>query len=463
MTWTDRLGQLLLVWRGAPPPRPASLSLRSRPLFSSPLLASVAFAAVFCLVPGWPAICAPPAVLAQTVNWVGTWAAPPQLVEDANLPPPPGFGNATLRQVVRVSIGGQRLRLRFSNEFGNGALTLVSVRVARSAGGSAIDKASDRPVTFNGAASAVVPARALIVSDALDFDLVPLSNVAVTIHLRGAPSAVTGHPGSRTTSYLIPGDAAASPALTGAARVVHWYFLSGIDVAANDNAAAVAILGDSITDGRGSTTDGNDRWLDNLARRLHAANPSQPIAVLNAALGGNRLLRDGVGPNALARLDRDVLSQPGVRWLIVLEGVNDIGTAKAARAKGERAATADDIIQAYEQIITRAHARDILVYGGTIMAFGGFSEYDTPEAEADRQRINAWIRTSGRFDGVIDFDAATRDPDRPTRLSPAVDGGDHLHPSAAGYRIMADAIDLGLFAVRRRGEPEFGGAHGENP
>ena len=394
---------------------------------------------------------APAGLHAQTeVRWVGTWTAPPQLVEDANLPPAPGFGHATLRQIARVSIGGQRLRLRFSNEFGNAALTLVSVRVARSAGGSAIEKATDRLVTFNGAASAVVPAGALIVSDALDFDLAPLSNVAVTIHLRGAPTAVTGHPGSRTTSYLISGDATAVPELTGAVRVVHWYFLSGIDVAATDNAAAVAILGDSITDGRGSTTDGNDRWLDNLARRLQAAHPTQPIAVLNAALGGNRLLRDGVGPNALARLDRDVLSLPGVHWLIVLEGVNDIGTAKGARAKGEPAATADDIIQAYEQIIARARARGIRVYGGTIMPFGGFSDSDTPQAEADRQRINAWIRTSGRFDGVIDFDAATRDPDRPARLSPAVDGGDHLHPSAAGYRIMADAIDLGLFVARQR-------------
>jgi lysophospholipase L1-like esterase len=390
-----------------------------------------------------------PSLQAQSVvPWVGTWAAPPQLVEDANLPPPPGFGNATLRQIVRVSIGGQKIRLRFSNAFGDAALTLVSVRLARSAAGSAIERGSDRAVLFNGAASAVVPAGGQIASDALDFDLAPLSNLAVTIHLRGAPAAVTGHPGSRTTSYLIDGDATAADELDGAARVVHWYFLSGIDVIAA-NGAAVAILGDSITDGRGSTTDGNDRWLDNLARRLHAANAAQPIGVLNAALGGNRLLADGVGPNALARLDRDVLSVPGVRWLIVLEGVNDIGTARAARAKGGASATADDIIHAYEQIIARAHARGILVYGGTIMPFGGFGAYDTTEAEAARQRVNTWIRTSGRFDAVIDFDAATRDPDRPTRLSPAVDGGDHLHPSPAGYRIMAEAIDLGLF-VRRR-------------
>jgi lysophospholipase L1-like esterase len=412
------------------------------------LLKFAALAAVCFLGSLAPPISAPALHAQSPAQWVGTWAAPPQLVEDANLPPAPGFGNATLRQIVRVSIGGREIRLRFSNAFGDAALTLVSVRVARSATGSAIEKASDRAVLFDGAASAVIPPGGQIASDGLDFDLAPLSNLAVTIHLRGAPPAVTGHPGSRTTSYLIEGDAAAALELGGAARVVHWYFLSGIDVVAAGG-AAVAILGDSITDGRGSTTDGNDRWLDNLARRLHAANAAAPIGVLNAALGGNRLLRDGVGPNALARLDRDVLSVPGVRWLIVLEGVNDIGTARAAPAKGEPSATADDIIQAYEQIIARAHARGILVYGGTIMPFGGFGDYDTPEAEAARQRVNAWIRTSGRFDAVIDFDAATRDPDRPTRLSPAVDGGDHLHPSAAGYRIMADAIDLGLF-VRRR-------------
>ena len=394
----------------------------------------------------------PPSGSAQAaaVKWVGTWAAAPQLVEDANLPPSPGFGDATLRQVVRISIGGRRMRLRFSNAFGNSELTLVSVRAARSAGGSRIQKETDRPVTFRGAASTVVPAGALVVSDAIDVELPPMSNLAVTIQLRGAPSAVTGHPGSRTTSYLQPGDAASALELTSAAAVVHWYFLSAVEVLAAENATAVAILGDSITDGRGSTTDGNDRWPDNLARRLHAANPAAPIAVLNLALGGNRLLRDGVGPNALARFDRDVLSQSGVRWLIVLEGVNDIGTMKEARARGERAPTADDVIHAYEQIIERAHARDILVYGGTLMPFEGFTSYYTPEAEADRQRVNAWIRTSGRFDGVIDFDAATRDPERPSRLSPRVDGGDHLHPSAAGYRIMADAIDLALFATPRR-------------
>ena len=185
-----------------------------------------------------------------------------------------------------------------------------------------------------------------------------------------------------------------------------------------------------------------------LARRLQASPATAQVGVLNAGIGGNRLLRDGLGPSALARFDRDVLAQPGVRWLIVLEGINDIGTAAGARAKGEPAATADDLIAAYSQIIERARARGIRVYGATIMPFEGFTYagYYTAEGEADRQKVNTWMRTSGRFDAVIDFDAVTRDPERPSRLSAAIDGGDHLHPSAAGYRIMADAIDLALFA-----------------
>jgi lysophospholipase L1-like esterase len=241
--------------------------------------------------------------------------------------------------------------------------------------------------------------------------------------------------------------------------VDHWYFVSGIEVGAPREAGAVVILGDSITDGRGSTTNGNDRWPDILARRLQASPATAQVGVLNAGIGGNRLLRDGLGPSALARFDRDVLAQPGVRWLIVLGGINDIGTAAGARAKGEPAATADDLIAAYSQIIERARARGIRAYGATIMPFEGFTYagYYTPEGEADRQRVNAWMRTIGRFDAVIDFDAATRDPANPLRLLPAVDGGDHLHPSAAGYRIMAESIDLSLFnSPSLRGARESG-------
>jgi lysophospholipase L1-like esterase len=370
-----------------------------------------------------------------------------QLVEPGNLPPAPGFVDTTLRQIVHVSIGGRTLRVRFSNEFGRAPLTLLAARVARSTGGSAIDPATDRALTFNGRPAAAIPEGAALVSDALEFELPQLSNLAVTIHVRGAPPDVTGHPGSRTTSYLQAGNAVSAPALPDAVPVDHWYFLGGIEVRAPVSAGAVVILGDSITDGRGSTTNGNDRWPDVLAKRLQASPATTEVAVLNAGLGGNRLLRDGLGPNALARLDRDVLARPGVRWLVVLEGINDIGTAAGARAKREPAATADDIIGAYAQIIERARAHGIRVYGATVMPFEGFTYagYYTPEGEADRRRLNEWIRTSGRFDAVIDFDAITGDPERPSRLSAAVDGGDHLHPSAAGYRIMGEAVELKLF------------------
>lgn len=377
-------------------------------------------------------------------RWVGTWSAAPQLTEPANLPPAPGLGDTTLRQVVHVSIGGQRLRVRFSNAFGNGPLTLLAAHVARSAGGSAIEVATGQVLAFHGRPSVTIPAGALVVSDPLDFELRPLSEVAVTVSLRGAPPDVTGHPGSRTTSYLRAGSAVRAADLPTAARVDHWYFLSGIEVAAGATSAAVAILGDSITDGRGSTTNGNDRWPDDLARRLQASAATREVAVLNQGIGGNRLLRDGLGPSVLARLDRDVLAQPGVRWLVVLEGINDLGTRLAARERGETWATADEIVAALEQVVVRAHARGLRVYGATILPYEG-AAYFTPDGEADRQAVNAWIRTSRTFDGVIDFDAVARDPEKPKRLSPKVDGGDHLHPSAAGYRMMADAVDLGLF------------------
>jgi lysophospholipase L1-like esterase len=379
---------------------------------------------------------------------VGTWATSPQLTEEANLPPPPGFGDATLRQIVRVSIGGTRLRVRFSNAFGRTALTLHSARLARAAGGGAIQAATERALTFSGQRSVTIPEGALAVSDPLDFELPALSEVALTVYLKGAPAEVTSHPGSRTTSYLQAGDAVSAAELPAAVRVDHWYFINGIDVEAGAGAAAVAVLGDSITDGRGSTTNGHDRWPDQLARRLQARKDTAQVAVLNHGIGGNRLLRDGLGPNVLARLDRDVLAQPGVRWLIVLEGINDIGTRVGARAKGEPWATAEDIIAAHRQILARAQARGLLVYGATILPFEGAANYFTPDGEADRQQVNQWIRTSGAFDAVIDFDAATRDPEKPSRLRAAVDGGDHLHPSAAGYRIMAEAVDLGLFGKR---------------
>ncbi len=284
-------------------------------------------------------------------------------------------------------------------------------------------------------------------SDAIEFELAPLSDLVVTLRVKDPTRAVTGHPGARCTSYLTRGDALTEPVLPNAVRTQHWYYLCGVDVEAAPEAAAVAVLGDSITDGRGAPTDGNGRWTDHLARRLQEGGGAA-VGVLNLGLGGNRVLNDGLGPNALARLDRDVLAQPGVRWLIVLEGINDLGT---------RSAKGRDLIGAYKQIIVRCHARGIRVYGGTILPCGG-SFYFSPGLEAARQEVNAWIRNSGRFDAVIDFDAATRDSQKPASLSAAVDGGDHLHPGPEGYRIMAGVIELRLFgksaAVRvERGAP----------
>jgi lysophospholipase L1-like esterase len=391
-----------------------------------------------------------PAAAAE--RWVGTWASSPQLATPVQLPPGQGFADTTVRQLVRVSIGGKRLRLRLSNAFGTAPLTIAGAHVALANGAqSAIRPDTDRALAFHGRASVTIPAGAVAVSDPLDFALPPLADVALSLYLKGAPAAVTLHPGSRTTSYLQPGDALAAADLPAPARIDHWYFINGLDVEAGPEAAAVVVLGDSITDGRGSTTNGNDRWPDRLARRLQASPGTAQVAVLNHGIGGNRLLRDGLGPNALARLDRDVLAQTGARWLLVLEGVNDLGTRVSARAKGESWATADDIIAAYEQIVRRAHGHGLLVYGATILPLEGFANYAAPDVEADRQRINDWIRTSGTFDGVVDFDRATRDPAQPARLSAAVDGGDHLHPSAAGYEVMANAVDLSLFDLRPRG------------
>ena len=386
------------------------------------------------------------AAAADDGRWVASWVAAQQLTEPHNLPPAPGLAGQTLRQMIQPSLGGRRLRVTLSNAFGDGDLTVDSVRVARSAGLAAIDPSSDRALTFAGAPSVTIPRGAVMVSDAIPFDVAPLANLAVTMHLVSVPAALTGHPGSRTTSFIQAGDVSAAPDLRGPATIDHWYVLSGLDVWADPRAAAIVVLGDSITDGRGSTTNKNDRWPNLLSQRLRANPAFADVAVLNAGMGGNRLLRDGIGPNALARFERDVLAVPGARWLVVLEGVNDIGTAVDARKRGEGAATAADVIGAYRQMIVRAHSHGLRVYLATIMPFEGFAAYSSPQSEADRQEVNRWIRAAGERDGVIDFDAVARDPARPSRLREGVDGGDHLHPSAAGYRILADAIDLALFA-----------------
>ncbi|WP_329687249.1 SGNH/GDSL hydrolase family protein [Longimicrobium sp.] len=381
--------------------------------------------------------------VAAPALWVGTWATSPQLTEPNNLPPAPGLAGNTLRQVVRVSIGGERLRVRFTNAFGNGPLTIAAAHIAPgTAGTSAIDAAGGRALTFGGAPSTTIARGDTAVSDAVDFPLQAMQEVAITIHFGAVPSDVTGHPGSRTTSFILPGNAFAAAEMPDAVRTDHWYVIQGIDVVEGLAAErALVTLGNSITDGRGSGTNRNNRWPDELSRRLRADPRTAHVAVLNAGIGGNCVLRDCLGPAAVARFERDVLQAPGARWLIVLEGINDVGQAQGP--EGARAVAAG-LIEAYGRMIDRAHARGIRVYGATLLPFGG-SFYDAPEREAARQAVNAWIRTSGRFDAVIDLEAALRDPANPTRLRPEADTGDHLHPNETGHRMMAEAIDLALF------------------
>jgi lysophospholipase L1-like esterase len=373
----------------------------------------------------------------QAADWVGTWGCSPQLTEQKNMPPPPGLESNTLRQVVQVSIGGSRLRMKFSNAYGTAPLTMVSTHIALSAGGDAIAANTDTTLMFQGNPSVTIPVGGTVWSDPLDFKLAPIGDVVVTVHFAGVPDALTGHPGSRTTSYIQSGDAVTAAAMPGAASTAHWYVLNNIDVQTDNPGGAIITLGDSITDGRGSDTDKNDRWPDNLTRRLQADSSTANIAVLNEGIGGNCVLRGGLGPTATSRFDRDVLGQSDAHWLIIFEGVNDIGGSR-------NASVATNLIGAFQQFITKAHAQHIRVYGATITPFGG-SFYDSPSHETARDTVNNWIRTSGAFDGVIDFDAAIRDPQNPTHLLPAGDSGDHLHPNENGYQIMANAIDLKLF------------------
>ena len=399
-------------------------------------------------LPNWPAFLAWADHYLSTPTedrWVATWVTAQQLTEPHNEPPEPGFAAATVRQKFRTSIGGKSLRVRFSNDFGDAPLTLDGASIALSAGDGAIVADSSRSLTFRGEVSVTIQPGAQWISDVVDFAPPPMADLAVTLRTTAAPDGLTGHPGSRTTSYFsYNGEPVDVRDMTGSTHVDHWYFVSGVDVLSDQGAAAIAILGDSITDGRGSTTNGNDRWPDRLSQRLRDNPATARVAVLNQGIGGNRVLRDGLGPHALARLDRDVIAQPGGRWLIVLEGINDIGTAAGDRAEGRPAATAADVIASYDQTITRAHDDGIKVYGATIMPFGG-SFYFSEQGEADRQAINNWIRHSGRYDGVIDFDLVARDPSNPSMLRTELDTGDHLHLNAAGLKAIADAIDLSLF------------------
>jgi lysophospholipase L1-like esterase len=382
--------------------------------------------------------------------WVTTWGASQQIPEPQNALLPDYLRDSTLRQIVHVSIGGQVVRIHLSNAMGIVALHFTSIHIAKplAPDGSAIDLATDRALTFDGAQDVVIPPGAEYVSDPVAYPLKPLSDLAISFHVDDPPAPETGHPGSRSTSYYVHGDEVSAPVLNGAGKVEHWYQIAAVDVQGAPGAASVVALGDSITDGHASTTNGNDRWTDVLAERLQQSPLTQNIGVSNQGIGGNHLLTDGLGPNALARLDRDVLAPAGVRWVITLEGVNDLGglSLHGDVPPAAHAALVARIEGAYRQIIARAHAHGIRVIGATITPFTGSDYYHPgPANEADRIAVNDWIRTPGHFDAVIDFDAVVRDPQHPNRLLSAYDCGDHLHPSPAGYRAMGSAIALSLF------------------
>lgn len=370
-------------------------------------------------------------------HWVTTWGCAPQLTEPYNLPPTHLAGH-TLRQFVHVSLGGHRLRLRLANTFGVNAVTLDAVHIAQappdaSAGTGNIYTNTDQPLLFHGQSLVTIPPGATVLSDPLKFNLPALSDLAITIAFGNiSAQTITGHPGSRTTSFLQADNTVSAASLPHALSNAHWYIINGVDVLTRPTDASVVVLGDSITDGRGSTTDGNDRWPDALARRL----ATNGVAVVNMGIGGNGIF-GGLGPAALKRFDRDVLDQSGVRWLILFEGVNDIGTA-------HNTSIATNLITAYQQLIVKAHAHNLRVYAATITPFGGHSYY-TPVHETARQTVNTWIRTNHLADGVIDFDAEVRDPVTLTNLISAYNSGDGLHLNPAGYEAMAGMIDLSAF------------------
>jgi len=402
----------------------------------------LAIAAAACLTVPGSASASDPSSKERT-RWTSTWGASPQ-VPGAPL----SIDGQTLRQIAHVSIGGESVRVRLSNAFGTSPLAVTEARIAISAGGSAIVPNTDRTLTFGGSPSTSIPAGALVVSDPVDLDVAPLANLAVSLYFAGKVSATTEHSLAQQTTYLSPaGNYASATALpSGGSTTTTWYFLNGVEVGSRSPRDAIVALGDSITDGYASTVDANRRWPNYLAARLQEKHRTSDIAVVDQGISGNRVLHDFIGPNALARFDRDVLAQSGARWVIVLEGINDIGIPGAFGLASE-AVSAEEIIAGHRQLIARAHAQGLLVYGATLTAFEGtiFPGYFSAAGEAKRQAVNHWIRTGGAYDAVIDFDRATRDPAHPSRLLPAYDSGDHLHPNDMGYEAMARAIDLSLF------------------
>ncbi|ORY15132.1 SGNH hydrolase-type esterase domain-containing protein [Clohesyomyces aquaticus] len=398
----------------------------------------------------------------------------PQLTEPANLPPAPFnqtgavFVNSTIRETLHMSVGASQIRLKFSNAFGLTNLPITAVTVAlpanQTAGIHQIDPKTLQTVTFSGSSSISIPNGALAVSDPLNFAIKPQSILTVTIYLASGQTtnSITSHPGSRTTSFFQRGNAVSAPAFsitdTATQSAAHWYFVSSVEAWVPPFYGGLNIVGDSITDGRGSDTNKNNRWPDLLLARLQKNPSTSHIGVANLAAGGNRVLIDGLGPNALGRIDRDVLAHPGVKYAMIFEGVNDIGTGDSTTAAQDL--VYQGLIQAYRQIATRIHSVGIPLFAATITPFSAPSNstgqpYSTPERELTRQRVNKFIRESGVFDAVVDFDKMLADPKLPSQLAPDYNSGDYLHPSVKGYQRIADMFPIGIFGQWAGGADEF--------
>jgi lysophospholipase L1-like esterase len=394
-----------------------------------------------------------PGALAQdwiSERWVGTWGAGP------GGPPLPAntqtFTDQTLRLIVHSSIGGNRVRIRLSNEFGSTPLRIGAAHIALRAGGADIQAGTDRALTFSGNTSITIPPGAPVLSDPVELNVPALSDLSISLYLPGTVGATTIHGTASQTNYVsLPGDFTGAASLPTARTILSWPFLTEVDVEGGQAAAGAALvtLGNSITDGTRSTPDTNNRWPDWLARRLQTVrDPIQGIntrlGVINRGISGNRLLSNPAegslsGRSIQERFDRDVLAAAGVRYMTLMIGINDIGNSSATSP-----VTADDLIAGYRQVIARAHAKGIAVYGATLTPFEGAGYY-SPEKEVVREAVNNWIRSSDEFDAVIDFDRVTRDPSHPTRFLPAYDSGDHLHPNDLGYQAMGNAVPLELF------------------
>ena len=425
-----------------------------------PLLRSALATLLLVLVPAMPA--------SAQERWIESWGtalplmppppspfgdapppqdseAPPQAVPSPFVPHPAKFEDQTIRMIVRTSTGGERFRLEFANAAGTDAVTFGSVHAALAAAEGAIMPGTDRAVTFGGKEGLVLHPGAKAVSDPIELMLPALTDVAVSIHLPQATPANTVDALALKPAFIVDGDKTAEPTLDRPLVVDSYFWLKGLSVpAASEEAGTIVALGDSITEGYATTSGANASWPDVLAERLQDDPELSDWGVVNVGISGNRILKNGVGDATIARFGDDVLARPGVKWIIVLEGINDINMSIMPGMPQEQAVTADAIIAGLDQLVARAHLHGIKVAGGTILPTKGLFFYSA-EGEAMRQAVNAWIRSSGRFDAVIDFDAATRDPVDPFRLLPRIDPGDHVHPNDAGNRLMADAIDLEIF------------------